>query len=287
MRKSVLCMLFLCLVSLYAVTAISAQTWQDIMQEAQDLFRQGSQEQAQKLLYLARDIAWQEGSWEGSLQAGLGFVALGRDDKEARLSYVVTRDLAAKQERWEGVLGAGQGFASLGEEEEAHRAYYIARDLARGRGRWEGVLETGRAFEGLRDFKEAEVSYGIAKRLSFERGVPHQFGRNIRFSTSTLIKQRDLLIFEPGVASSWSVSADEKTITLQLRQGIRCFNNSSVNARAVVTTFEENPRTWKERLRIASVEEVDANQVRIKILVSLPEALKNLARPEASIQCLP
>jgi len=288
MWQSVMVVLSLFLASFSSVTMVRAETWQDYLRDTHQLLYDKRQEEARKPLYLARDLAWQEGSWSGSVAAGMGFATL-RDKSEARRSYAVARDIASKQEKWEGVLSAGRGFAAIRDEEEARRSYDIGRAIASKQGSWEGLLQAGRGFEGLRDFKEARDSYEGARKLALQKGKEdfRRFERSVRFPTATLVRRLDLLEVAPGLARSWEIR-DDGTIDFHLERGVQCFDDRFVDAKAVFTTFEENRQTWMERLDIISVEMVEADWVRIRTkMMPATRVLPSFSLLDTSIQCPP
>lgn len=108
-------------------------------------------------------------------------------------------DIARKQENLEGVYRAAQGFASIDNQSVAKRLYHEAQKIAEKQGQM--------ALDNLM--------------------------KRIRFFTDTLL----VLGLRPGLADDWKSSGDGKTLTMNLRREIRCFNGEQVNVKSVVASI--------------------------------------------------
>ncbi|MCR4404146.1 MAG: ABC transporter substrate-binding protein [Candidatus Acetothermia bacterium] len=90
----------------------------------------------------------------------------------------------------------------------------------------------------------------------------------------------------PAVAESYEISADERSITLVLREGIRFSDGVAVTAEDVVFTFNDvlfnpavqsNKASWRVAGAFPTVEALDASRVRITTPVAVPGLLSLLA----------
>ncbi|MGQ0571243.1 MAG: ABC transporter substrate-binding protein [Armatimonadota bacterium] len=88
----------------------------------------------------------------------------------------------------------------------------------------------------------------------------------------TLVIRSDSQTFQPGLAESWTVSADGKTYTFRLRKGVKFHDNTAFNAAAVKFNFDRvvNPETRARFARGAlgpyeGTEVVDEHTVRVRL----------------------
>jgi peptide/nickel transport system substrate-binding protein len=114
--------------------------------------------------------------------------------------------------------------------------------------------------------------------------------RALRALYDPLVDLDDDSALVPGLAESWEVGSDAKSVTLHLRQGVKFHDGTPFDAQAVKVHFDRhlNPATKSlragELVNIASVEPLDARTVRIDLKQPNPQFLYLLIDWDAFIE---
>ncbi len=115
---------------------------------------------------------------------------------------------------------------------------------------------------------------------------PHDYGANMMFAQNmvyeSLINYGPEGKLLPGLATAWTISADKKTYTFTLRQGVVFSDGSPFNAQAVEVNFDavfanKKRHDWLELIeRIASYKALDAHTFSITLHKPYAAALQEL-----------
>lgn len=147
----------------------------------------------------------------------------------------------------------------------------------------EGTAEEAPAEEGTAE--EAPAQSGGTLRIGVNQDVLNfdPFALNFEhFPTimamyDALVRYDSDLNVSPSLATSWDVAADNRSVTVTLRDGVAFHDGGPVNAAAVVTTYERamDPETGNNMLGftvdIEAVSAVDDSTVLIEFRHPLPE----------------
>lgn len=92
----------------------------------------------------------------------------------------------------------------------------------------------------------------------------------------------------PGLAESWTVSDDNKTMVFTLREGAKFHNGQECTSEDVVYSLERNlerPNAASSRALYESITAIDPSTVEIKLTVGLESIFSSLSSPGMSIVC--
>lgn len=265
---------------------VEARNWKDSLRSALELIGEGMSEEkkaeVEQYLLVALDSALGAESWDGMVRVGYGFVAMGKSEKAIN-TFRTALDLARNRDSWEGVVRVGQAFATLRNYSKAAYSAALntireAEKMSKKQGSWEGLVRVGRVFSMLDNQKEAERLYRVAKSVAGKKEWD-RLGKEIRFFSDTLLIQ-SVGRLEPGLADSWKIFDEGRTINISLRKEIECFNGDLITTDSVINSLGERS------LEIQKLDKID--DFRVEITSSsdnLKYLLISLTYPEASIEC--
>ena len=98
----------------------------------------------------ALGVARRLGNWQGSLDAGIGLIALGKDEEGIKACEDALR-FSKTREDWRGCIAVGYGLGSLpeGKKKSARGAFLSAKTIAARLKDWRGCLKAGEGFLSL------------------------------------------------------------------------------------------------------------------------------------------